>query len=322
MPTDRKKKAAARALAARTGWSYTAALRRLDSPDRPFDMMTVGGGPCPPGCNENRHLGLACWTWRPEDAKGSSWQVRQWADLPSGRAERVTQQAHEMRHGDDPRRSTYDSPWRDRWLLALIYAMLTDQRPELVPDPGALRTAVEADDLAAVDAVMDPLDRAAAHLTTRDPEQWRADVRPRLDAYADWVEADDAIPYTWIESERGTRRWKLVEKWRQAWETYVNLDGYRQVRGAPWAAPKRDLDTVLTARHGGHAPGTQVRLDDGSPARVYAAEWEQDGPPGAYWVRDLVPNEYRPGQLKTAMGPGRCVDAAECLADPPGTGEH
>lgn len=37
MPTDRKKKAAARALAARTGWSHTAALRRLDASDRPFE---------------------------------------------------------------------------------------------------------------------------------------------------------------------------------------------------------------------------------------------------------------------------------------------
>ncbi|GAB3451098.1 hypothetical protein GCM10027570_27150 [Streptomonospora sediminis] len=42
VPTDRKKKAA-RALAARTGWSYTAELRRLDTPDRPFDPPAQAG---------------------------------------------------------------------------------------------------------------------------------------------------------------------------------------------------------------------------------------------------------------------------------------
>lgn len=313
MPTDRKKKAAARALAARTGWSYTAALRRLDAPDRPFDMMTVGGGPCPPGCAEAKHPGVACWLWRPQDAKTSSWEVRQWAALPSGRALQVAEYAHEVLHRANPRHYTRAvSPRGHWWLLALIYCMLTEEHPELAPNLGELRAAVEADDLVAVHAVMDPLDRAAAGVATKDADQWWTSLKPRLDAYVAVVAADDSIPYTWIEIEQGHEQWTLVERWHRAWKTYRDSDGYPAVHGVLWSGVKTDLDLALTSRHGGHAPGAQVHLDDGGPARVYAAEWEQAGPPTGYWVRDLVPNPYFPGQLKTAMGSGRLLPAAAC----------
>ncbi|WP_369199146.1 hypothetical protein [Streptomyces djakartensis] len=60
---------------------------------------------------------------------------------------------------------------KDRWPLAMVYAMLTDQRPEL-RDPARLRAALEADNLAAVDAGMGPLNRTEARLTTNVPAVW------------------------------------------------------------------------------------------------------------------------------------------------------
>ncbi|MCG8971313.1 hypothetical protein [Streptomyces sp. CL12-4] len=62
--------------------------------------------------------------------------------------------------------------------------MVTEQRPELLPDRAQVRAAVEADDLAAVDALMEPLDRAAARLTTKVPSIWWGEGKPALDAYA------------------------------------------------------------------------------------------------------------------------------------------
>ncbi|SBT94001.1 hypothetical protein GA0115233_107635 [Streptomyces sp. DI166] len=308
MTTDKQFKRAARELAEREGISYTAARRRLAAAPEPSvsDPLTeastaieshqeptppriyrTAGVPCPVDCDGTAHPNAVCWLWRPEDSKGVRHEVRRAAQLPNGRAAEVC-----WRYEPKPGNGSFHAR-EARWLLALVYAMLTDQHPELRPGRAELRAAVETDDQDAVDAVMEPLDRAAARLLTKVPEQWWGEVKPRLDAYAAFVENDDRPLQTWQEID--DRHWvgRLVDRWRQAWrETHLNMHGFYEAPGVLWLAPKGWLDTLLVDRHGGYGPGARVRLADGRPAVVYAAEWVGEGEPVAYRIRELEPGQH------------------------------
>ncbi|WP_461014507.1 hypothetical protein [Streptomyces daliensis] len=281
MTANKDFKHLARRLAASEGISYAAAQRRLL--ERPAD----DDGSADPDA--------VCRFWMPEDAKGVPYEVRQAATLPTGRAYQVAVRYEEP--------SSIAFP--DRWLLALVYAMLADQRPDLLPGREDLRSAVESGDQAAVDAVMDPLDRAAARLLTKEADHWWSEVKPRLDSYADAVEADD-------RHQVG----RLVEQWRRAWTKARNSNGYYDAPGVLWHAPKHWLDALLVDRHGGHL--ARVRLVDGRPAFVYAAEWGEAGPPLAYRVREMEPGRYgNAGKLIPKLSGGELVDAEDCRDDGP-----
>lgn len=311
MTDDKHTKRAARELAAAEGISYTAARRRLvhgrqerEDQERPPVAYLIANRVCPEGCDGSGHPGALCHAWRPKDAKGCRWEVRAAATLPGGRAEEVARRYEpgSSFHGRDA-----------AWLLALVYAMLTDQRPELRPDRAALRAAVEADDLAAVDAAVEPLDRAAARLLTKVPAVWWGEVKPRLDAYADAVEADDRdlMAMTWQEVDELHAVGRLVERWRRAWVPVQNGNGYWDPPGVMWLAPKGWVDELLVAQHGGTLD--RVRLADGRPATVYAAEWGEDGPPVAYRVRELVPGTHgNVGRLVPSITSDIYVKAADC----------
>ncbi|MEU2086753.1 hypothetical protein ABZ569_33395 [Streptomyces albus] len=313
MTDDKHAKRAARELAAARGISYTAARRQLGGalqPDgqeqeEPPPIVPTVGTPCPVDCDGSAHPRAVCWLWRPEDSKGVRNEVRRAAQLPNGRAEEIA-----WRY--EPQGSFHGR--EARWLLALVYAMLTDQHPELRPGRARLWAAVETDDPDAVDAVMEPLDRAAARLLTKDPKRWWGEVHPLLDAYADSVENDDRELRTWQEVD--DRHWigRLVGKWRTAWTPVRNHNGYWDPPGVLWLAPKGWLDALLVERHGGHAPHARVRLADGRPAVVYAAQWGQDGLPTAYRVRELVPGTHgNIGRLvPTLKGNGEVVRAGTC----------
>ncbi|MFD4178196.1 hypothetical protein [Streptomyces anulatus] len=183
MTTDKQLKRAARELAAREGISYTAARRRLTSaPDAgvsaslapasataetslelegPPRLYPIARAVCASDCDGTVHPGTVCRPWRPEDAKAAQLEVQRAASLPIGRAGQLCTR-FEPPTATEPRGAFFA---RDAtWLLDLVYAMLTDQHPELRPGRAELRAAVEADDQARVDAVMEPLDRAAARL--------------------------------------------------------------------------------------------------------------------------------------------------------------
>lgn len=305
MTTDKQFKRAARELAEREGISYTAARRRLAAIPEPAvsDPLTDASGvaetdqeptpprayptadtPCPVDCDGTAHPRAVCWLWRPKDSKQVRHEVRRAAQLPNGRAQ-------EFAWRYEPQSSFHGR--EAHWLLALVYAMLTDQHPELRPGRAELWAAVETDDMGAVDAVMEPLDRAAARLLTKVPDQWWGEVKPRLDAYAAFVEADDRPLQTW--QEINDRHWvgRLVVRWRQAWEEeHLNMHGFWEASGVMWRAPKGWLDELLVDWHGGHAPGARVRLADGRPAVVYAAEWGDEGEPVAYRIAELEPGQY------------------------------
>lgn len=327
MTTDKHAKRAARDLAAREGISYTTARRRLTTAaadaerqePRPPAFVPTTSTPCPQGCEGSGHPGTACWAWRSADTSGGRWEVRRAAELPGGRAEQLAQRGEKKLRDRTPggRRTSFHA-WEDRWLLALVYAMLTNERPELLPDWSRLRAAVEADDLPTVDALMEPLDRAAARLMTKTPATWWGEVKPRLDAYADAVGSDDREPTTWQELEARHVVERLVDRWRKAWVPARDGSGYVDPFAVRWLSPKDWLDARLVDEHGGHAPRTRVRLDDGRPAVVYAVEWGEDGPPVAYRVRELVPGRHgNVGRLVPSLTSDLLVAAADCREDRP-----
>jgi hypothetical protein len=308
--TDKQFKRAARELAEREGISYTAARRRLtaepettvsaplttapvaaedDQELTPPRIYPTAGAPCPVDCDGTAHPNAVCWLWRPEESRHVRHEVRRAAQLPNGRA-------GELCHRYEPSTPGYPNgsffAREATWLLALVYAMLTDQHPELRPGRAELWAAVEADDQAAVDAVMEPLDRAAARLLTKVPEQWWGEVKPRLDAYADLVDTDDRELRTWQEIDE--RHWvgRLVDQWRRAWKERRGSEGYMERTGVLWSAPKGWLDDLLVEQHGGYGDGARVHLTDGRPAIVYAAEWSEAGAPVAYRIRELEPGRH------------------------------
>jgi len=308
MTTDKQFKRAARELAEREGISYTAARRRLaDAPEagvsaplttasaaaeddqEPPRIYPTAGAPCPVDCDGTAHPNAVCWLWRPEDSKHVRHEVRRAAQLPNGRA-------GELCHRYEPPTPGYPNgsffAREATWLLALVYAMLTDQRPELRPGRAELWAAVETDDQAAIDALMEPLDRAAARLLTKVPEQWWGEVKPRLDAYADFVDMDDRELRTWQEIDDRHHVGRLVDQWRRAWKERRGSEGYMERTGVLWSAPKGWLDDLLVEQHGGHGDGARVRLTDGRPAIVYAAEWSEAGAPVAYRIRELEPGRH------------------------------
>ncbi|MFE2528752.1 hypothetical protein ACFXEL_31535 [Streptomyces sp. NPDC059382] len=320
MTDDKRAKRAARELAAREGISYTAARRLLaetedhqEQRDPEPPLTRTAAHVCPEGCDGSGHVGVACWAWRPQDVRGTvAWAIRRSAELPGGRAEQLAERGE--RPKTQAERWSHFHGWEARWLLALVFAMLADQEPDVLPDRARLRAAVEAGDAAAIEEVMDPLDRAAARLMTKEADRWWREVKPRLDAYAADVAADIRYPNTWHEVEHYAARDRLVERWRTAWEPVRNDNGYMDAPGVMWVAPKGWLDMVLVDRHGGFEPHTRVRLVDGRPAVVYAVEWGEAGPPLAYRVRELVPgNHGNEGRLVPRIGEdGLLAPAADC----------
>ncbi|MGW3910528.1 hypothetical protein ACWEBX_03235 [Streptomyces sp. NPDC005070] len=319
MTVDKHVKRAARELAAREGISYTDAVYRVrgrasagQDQEEPPRVVLIAHQPCPEGCDGSTHRGAVCRLWRPEDAYCTvRWEVCRAATLHQGRADQLARRSE----GDRP--YSYPVP-DDAWLLALAYAMLTNQRPELLPDRARLRAAVEADDPAAVDTAMEPLDRAAARLMTKQAATWWGEVKPRLDSYAATVDADDREPRTWEEVKARQQVESLVSRWRTAWTPVLKSNGYTDAPSVMWIAVKGWLDDRLVDEHGGYGPGARVRLTDGRPALVYEAEWGDCGPPLAYRVRELEPGRHgNVGHLVPSLRSNLLVPAADCRDDSP-----
>ncbi|WP_157852747.1 hypothetical protein RFN58_10760 [Streptomyces iakyrus] len=63
--------------------------------------------------------------WRPADATQlASWDVRRAAELPGGRVDRVMRRDEEAKESTSSRWARFHA-WEAKWLLALVYAMLT-----------------------------------------------------------------------------------------------------------------------------------------------------------------------------------------------------
>lgn len=327
MTADKHTKRAARELAAREGISYTAARRRLAEPDpgpaaEPLDepprLYPIVMTPCTHGCDGTPHPGYVCESWHPFTSRGNartSWDTCQAASLPNRRAQSLTDRFRE--------KPQYGYSHDQSWVLAAVYAMLLDEQPELAPDPHRLRAAVEADDLAAVDRLMHPLDLAALRVVGGPITEWHTTGYPRLLAWATRVttpEPDDpAWDMTLIEYE--SRCFKLAERFLKSQEERRNYNGYMETERVSWWFSAPFLTELLRQQFGGLARGTQVRLPDGRPALVSAVECADDGTPAAYRVRELLPGQYgNEGRLVPKLGgglDGETVPAADCREDGP-----
>ncbi|MBV9026073.1 MAG: hypothetical protein JO362_20320, partial [Streptomycetaceae bacterium] len=289
MPKKQSTAAKRARTATRRGGKYTTALRAEQAPARPT--------PARPG-----------------------FAVRQAADLPAGRANEVTRRVLDLLYGTATHRWAMAGYYRaldERWLLGLAYAMLTDQLPELRPDPEQLRAAVDADDLAAVDALMEPLDQAVIRLLGTEPELWWSGTKARFDAYVTELRERELPP---LADRPALDRWdqeaRLADQWDRAWTEYRNGSGYMERNGVFWWAPSEHLCVLLADRHGAFRPRARVRLADGRQALVIAPVWAESGPPVAYRVRQLVPAPHdhaEPGKLiPDSRGDGETVPAADC----------
>jgi hypothetical protein len=127
-------KSRARARQERDGVKFTHARRAAEQAPEPPRIYPIVAAPCPTDCDGTAHPGALCWLWRPEDSKNVQHKVRRAAQLPNGRAADLADRYEPQ--GDFHGREA-------AWLLALVYSMLTDQHPELLPGRTELRTAVE-----------------------------------------------------------------------------------------------------------------------------------------------------------------------------------
>ncbi|MFJ2202398.1 hypothetical protein [Streptomyces violaceusniger] len=295
MTADKHTKRAARDLAAREGISYTAARRRLAEPypgpaaesvSEPPRLYPIVTTPCDHGCDGTPHPGYVCETWTPFNPIGSSprtsWATCQAAHLPSGRSQSLTDRFREKpEYGYHPDYT---------WVLALVYALLLDEEPETAPDPHQLRAAVEADDLAAVDSLMQPLDFAAVRLLGAPIDEWHATSFPRIHAWATKVSTTELDEPRWDMAllEYNSRCLKLAERWLESQKERRNYNGYMEAERIYWWFSEPFLTTLLMQQVGGHPRGSEVQLGDGRRVTIRGVHWGETGrPPAAYEVREV-----------------------------------
>jgi hypothetical protein len=134
---DRARRRAVRALAAQLGVPYSVAARLLAEPARVFAQREQ----------------------RPFHARVRD--TREAADLPLGRAAHLT--------------ARFPGPWSDgpgrRTVLAMLYAVVAHESPQLVPAAEELAWVAELGEATAVDITCAGLDRAARALL--DEDRWR-----------------------------------------------------------------------------------------------------------------------------------------------------
>jgi hypothetical protein len=252
---DRARKRAIRALAAELGVAYSVAARLLAAPAPAPARHTDPGFPT--GGDEHR-----AWMFHARANRTFHARVRDArlaTELPTGRAEHLVRRFPPLRtiaaagplYAGEHRQS----------LIAMLYAVLVHESPELLPRPDELTWAADLGEESAVDIACADLDRAARRLL--DGERWR--LWPRIDA-----------ALTAGEDARDRRvRDAAITLGRELRSTSLrgSVDGARHI-----------LDALLAAPHGARPPGTRVG-PGGRDGTVVGAEWTAGGPPTGYLVR-------------------------------------
>lgn len=185
--------------------------------------------------------------------------ARQAADLPLGRAAHLTTRFPPLRvtAGFGP---LYHGEGRET-ALAMLYAVVEHESPELLPPAGELAWAAELGEDAGVDIACAQADRAARRLL--DDDRWRL-----------WVRVEAALTAGESHPDRRVRDAATVLG-RELRSTSLrgSLDGAGHI-----------LDALLVEPYAGDPPGTRISVD-GHPGTVVGARWERHGPPSAYLVR-------------------------------------
>jgi hypothetical protein len=257
---DRARRRAIRAHATRLGVPYSVAARllRAQSARRPEETT-----------DEHR-----AWLFAVRERRRFAVRVtetRQAADLPSGRAAHLAERF-------PPMRANALFLGADRAaVLGVLYTVLAVESPAVLPDPAELAWVAELGEEDAVDIACATPDRAARLLL--DGDRWRL-----------WTRVEAALASALAAAPTGSG-WKLRDAARsldREFRTVVlrhSVDGARQI-----------LDAVLAGVESGLAPGTPVRLADGTDAIVTGARWAASGPPTAY--------DVCAGAATAVVGPG------------------
>jgi len=261
--SDRARRRAIRALAARLGVPYSVAARLLAA------QMTEPAGRRRPGfpigADEHRAWMFAVREHRPFHSRVRD--TRQAVDLPLGRGAHLAVRFPPLRAltGIGP---LYDGEGRQT-TLAMLYAVLTYESPALVPTAEELAWVAELGEEEAVDIACAALDRAARLLL--DDDRWRLWTRVEAALTAGEAGPDRRVRDAAITLGRELRSVSLRG----------SLGGVRQI-----------LDALLVEAYDCHPPGTRVRVG-GLAATVVGVRWARSGPPTGYEVRlDTEPTTY------------------------------
>ena len=253
---DRARKRKIRALAARLGVAYSVAARLLAAQTPVRDVQRRRPG-FPLGDDEHR-----AWMFAEREHRTFHTRVRDTqlaAELPLGRGAHLAERFPPLRtssgagllYGGEGRRIT----------LAMLYAVLAHESPELRPAAEELEWVAELGEEAAVDITCAALDRAARRLL--DGDRWQLWARVEAAVTAGEKDPDRRVRDAAIALGRELRSTSLR----------ASLDGVRDI-----------LDALLVEAYECLPPGTPVQLR-GQDGIVVGVRWAQEGPPTDYEVR-------------------------------------
>jgi hypothetical protein len=260
---DRARKRAIRALAAELGVAYSVAARLLTAQTpTPAGRRRPG---FPIGDDEHRAWMFAAREHRTFHARVRDTRLA--ADLPLGRAAHLASRFPPLRAtaGIGP---LYHGEGRET-TIAMLYAVLEHESPNLLPPKDELAWAAELGEEAAVDIACAALDRAARQLL--DHDRWQLWVRVEAALTAGEADPDRRVRDAAITLGRELRSTSLRS----------SLNGVRHT-----------LDALLVEPYDCHPPGTRVCAGNRS-GTVVGADWQQTGPPTGYQVRlDTEPGTH------------------------------
>jgi hypothetical protein len=287
---DRARKRAIRLHAAQTGVRYSVAAHMLEHGGAE-PTARRGQTVYPASTDEHRQWLIALWQQRRYEQRVRD--ARQACLVPLGRAEYLTRRFPQTRGepgtGVGP---LYHGESRSA-AIAMLYAAVLQEQPGSRPQAGELAWLAELGEDCAVDVAWAALDRGARLFLEQD--RWRMWTRIEATLAAGRGSGDP-----WI---REAARILMLEL--RALSIVSSVDGARHT-----------LDAVLVAGHGGHAPGTRVRMlarpHRGRTATIVGVHWETTGSALAYdvWPDGADgPAVADPGQL--TLLDGGSADPAE-----------
>jgi hypothetical protein len=254
--SDRARRRAIRAHAARLGVPYSLAARLLAA-----QMARSGAGERDGGPDEHR-----AWLFAMRERRSFDLRVRDTrlaVDLPLGRAAHLAERFPALRR--PPAGPLYDGEARQA-ALGMLYAVLAYESPAILPTAEELAWVASLGEETAVDIVCARLDHAARLLL--DDDRWH--LYTRIEATLDACEA---------ATNRQVRD-AAITLGRQFRTTILR----RSLEGA-----RHTLDALLAAAHDVHPPGTRVRVltgpHQGQTATVIGIQWPATGAPRAYQIR-------------------------------------
>ncbi|MET8234274.1 hypothetical protein ABZS77_26725 [Micromonospora sp. NPDC005298] len=277
-PTSgRARKRAIRAQAARAGVAYSVAARQIESVGlRPGEILsTYGRTIYPIGFDPYRQLLVDRRERRSLEERVAD--LRRAAALPDGRARHLVERFPPGRgrpgSGVGP---LYHGADREE-LLALLYVVVAVESPGLLPEVGDLAWIAELGEETALDMACADVDREVRRLLDREPVLLWPAVEGALAAAersADW-----RIRHSAVRQEAFLRATRTPR---------VGPDGEPYVPELSVSGVRQILDALLVVADDGHAPGTRVRLLDGSSevraGTIVGARWGRSGPPEGYLV--------------------------------------